>query len=252
MIDDDPVGLLLYEKLLAETGFQILSARTLEEASHALQHFRPLAVILDFPADEQRRWQWLAGLKAETATQHIPVLVTADFDAKERALSVGTLDFRLKPVDREWLLLHFNALKETALCTTVLIIDDEEAARYTLKGLLAAQGRFVIMDATNGEEGIRKAREEKPEVIFLDLIMPEMTGFEVLQRLKGDDVTKPIPVIINTSTTLDEETRRELEHATAAIVSQVVCSRGTVVRCPSGRIGSGGIDSFVRGHGVVR
>lgn len=175
---------------------------------------------MDFPADEQRRWQWLAGLKAETATQQIPVLVTADFDAKERALSVGTLDFRLKPVDREWLLLHFNALKETAQCTTVLIIDDEEAARYTLKGLLAAQGRFVIMDATNGEEGIRKAREEKPEVIFLDLIMPEMTGFEVLQRLKGDDVTKPIPVIINTSTTLDEETRRELEHATAAIVSK--------------------------------
>ena len=165
---------------------------------------------------------------------------------------MGTLDFRLKPVDRGWLLLRFNGLKETSRSTTVLIIDDEEADRYTLKGLLAAQGRFVIVDATNGTEGLRKAREERPEVIFLDLTMPEMTGFEVLERLKGDDITKLIPVIINTSTTLEEEERRQLERTTAAIVSKVVSSRGTVVRRPPRRIGSGRIDSFLREHGVVR
>jgi CheY-like chemotaxis protein len=74
-----------------------------------------------------------------------------------------------------------------------LIIDDEEADRYVLKGLLTAEGRFAILEAASGEEGLRQAREERPDVIFLDLVMSDMTGFEVHERLKSDNATKGIP-----------------------------------------------------------
>jgi len=89
-----------------------------------------------------------------------------------------------------------------------------------LKGLLTAQGRFAILEAANGEEGLRRAREERPDVIFLDVIMADMTGFEVLERLKSDNATKGIPVILNTSAILSEEERRRLTARTAAILSK--------------------------------
>ena len=82
--------------------------------------------------------------------------------------------------DREWLLGRLITLEVRGPLNTVLIIDDDEADRYLLKGLLLVQGRFAIVETTSGEEGLRRAREERPDVIFLDLIMSDMTGFEVL------------------------------------------------------------------------
>ncbi|HET7272464.1 MAG TPA: ATP-binding protein, partial [Rubrobacter sp.] len=91
----------------------------------------------------------------------------------------------------------------------ILIIDDDVAARYVLKRFLA-ETSFTIIEATNGPEGLRMARENRPQIIFLDLMMPEMSGFEVLQRLKSDPVTRDIPVIIITSKPLQDRDRSSL------------------------------------------
>ncbi len=220
VVDDDPVDLLLYEKHLEGSGFQVLPARTLGEARRALRRVRPLAVVMDIALEADSGWSLLAEIKGQAATSDIPIFVLTIIDGKEQALALGATDFCLKPIDRDWLLSRLGALLEGESRSTILIIDDNEADRYVIKGLLTAQGRFAILEASSGEEGIRRAREERPDVIFLDLIMSDMTGFQVHEALKSDSVTRGIPVILNTSAILSEEERRRLSAGTAAILSK--------------------------------
>jgi signal transduction histidine kinase/CheY-like chemotaxis protein len=111
---------------------------------------------------------------------------------------------------------------------TVLIIDDDEASRYVLKRFLA-ETAFAIIEATNGSEGLRRARENRPQVIFLDLMMPKMSGFEVLERLKSDPVTRDIPVIIITSKPLKDRDQRSIDGKAIAILSKETASREAAI-----------------------
>ncbi len=220
VVEDDPVDLLLYEKYLEGSAFHVLPARTIGEARRVLRRVRPLAVLLSIFLEAESGWTLLTEIKGQAATRDIPILVLTIVEGKEQALALGAADFCLKPIDRDWLLGRLVVLEQGGPLNTVLIIDDGEADRYVLKGLLTAQGRFAILEAANGEEGLRRAREERPDVIFLDVIMSDMTGFEVLERLKSDNATKGIPVILNTSAILSEEERRRLTAGTAAILSK--------------------------------
>ena len=220
VVEDDPVDLLLYEKYLEGSAFQVLLARTVGEARRVLRRVRPLAVLLNILLEAESGWTLLTEIKGQAATRDIPILVLTIVEGKEQALALGAADFCLKPINRDWLLSRLVALEQDGPLNTVLIIDDEEADRYVLKGLLTAQGRFAILEAASGEEGLRRAREERPDVIFLDVIMSDMTGFEVHERLKSDNATKGIPVILNTSAILSEEERRRLTAGTAAILSK--------------------------------
>jgi signal transduction histidine kinase len=110
------------------------------------------------------------------------------------------------------------AFGQRVLLEKALIVDDVVTDRYVIRGTLAAIGQFVIIEAERGVEALSLARQERPDVIFLDLLMPDMSGFEILKRLKSDAETRNIPVIIHTSKILDEEERGLLLGASAAIL----------------------------------
>ena len=137
-------------------------------------------------------------------------------------MALGAADFRLKPIDRDWLLGRLAPLVRGGTPKTILVIDDSEADRRVLKGLLTAHGRFAILEAGRGDEGLRRAREERPDAIFLDLVLPDMTGFEVLEHLKSDPDVSGVPVILNTSATLDEQEIKRLVPKTTAILSKSI------------------------------
>jgi signal transduction histidine kinase/CheY-like chemotaxis protein len=112
----------------------------------------------------------------------------------------------------------------TAEPTRVLIVDDQEEARYALKGLLAQVGSFLGIEAASGNEAIRRAHADRPDLIFLDLNLPDMTGFQVLDQLKDDAECRDIPVIIHTSMTLDEDERRMLSDRAVSILDKGIVS----------------------------
>ena len=98
----------------------------------------------------------------------------------------------------------------------LLIVDDDEVSRYIVRTAISDQ-EFVVTEAESGQEGLRRAAEELPDVIVLDLMMPDLSGFEVLDRLKADSQTAGIPVIIRTSKVLDSRDRDLLSAATAIV-----------------------------------
>jgi signal transduction histidine kinase len=101
-----------------------------------------------------------------------------------------------------------------------MIVDDKERDRYLIKGALAALGDFEIIEAERGDEAIRLARLHQPHVIFLDLILPDMSGFDILDVLKSDEKTRNIPVVIHTSEILDDEKLRRVNEDTVAILAK--------------------------------
>ncbi len=137
---------------------------------------------------------------------------------------MGADDYCIKPVDRNWLLNKLTALSARSGCEKVLIIDGDEIARYILKGHLV-DTKYTVYEASDGTEGICMAREQQPDIIFLDLVMPGLSGFETLEILKSKPETMGISVIINTSKSLTEEERAMLEKNTADILAKKTSTR---------------------------
>jgi signal transduction histidine kinase/CheY-like chemotaxis protein len=210
---------LFYEKILKGTPFQVLAARNLREARQALARFRPGAIVLDILLGDEEAWGFLGKLKAAPETQHLPVLVASTVDDRLKAMSLGADACALKPIERAWLLDTLARLTGADRSKRVLLVDDQEVTRYILRQFVEA-GRCTAIEAANGEEGVRKAKEEQPDVVLLDLGLPDVSGREVLQRLKSDPATTGIPVVIVTSARLERHEREWFAASAADIVSK--------------------------------
>src|SRR5580693_772865 len=222
VVEDNREALFIYEKYLKGTGFQVVPAQDLKEARRALEEFRPVAIVLDVLLQGEHSWQLLQDLKQNASTRDIPVFVVSVVENEAKAIALGATAFHAKPIDRAWLLaqLQTTLVREHG---QILIIDDDEISRYLLKGVLG-NGGYRLLEARGGNEGLRFAKESKPDLIILDLSMPDLSGFEVLDQLKMDPKTQQIPVVIYTSQRLESGERERLQ-AAADIVPKETQSR---------------------------
>ena len=216
VVEDNPEALFIYDKYLKDTQFQMVSARDLKQARNALNEFRPKVIVLDVLLQGEHSWELLQDLKHDPATMHIPVFVITVVENRGKALALGADAFCAKPAERAWLLRQLDAAVAGDELPRVLIIDDDEVSRYVLKNIMANQ-QLRFTEATDGRQGLLRARETKPDIIILDLKMPDLSGFEVLNALKSDAETSGIPVIIHTSKVLDPGERQSLEQAVAVL-----------------------------------
>ena len=227
VVEDNLETMFVYEKYLKGSPYQVLPARTVRQARESIQHTRPAAIILDILLEHENTWDFLREIKNSPELREVPVLVATVVDNQNKALSLGADMFVIKPIEREWLVHNLRGLVEARKKEKLLVIDDDEVSRYLMRGLVA-QTRYRMIEAENGEEGLRKALAEDPDVILLDIIMPDIVGFEVLRALKADARTAAIPVIVYTSKQLSEAERKELAPA-VAILSKTTGSRETAL-----------------------
>jgi signal transduction histidine kinase/CheY-like chemotaxis protein len=226
VVEDDLSTIMLYERYLSGSGFEVIPALTVREARRVLKGVRPMAIVLDILLPGEDGWSFLVELKGDERTRDIPVLVaTIVDDQREQGMLFGAEDYCVKPVGREWLLDRLQSLDPVE---KVLIIDDDEAARYSFTRLLGGTP-YTVIEAVDGPEGLQRARDDGPQVIFLDLMMPGLSGFDVLELLKSDPVTRDIPVIIYTVKELQEDERQRLMRRAMAILSKVGTSREEVI-----------------------
>jgi signal transduction histidine kinase/DNA-binding response OmpR family regulator len=211
VVEDNREALFIYEKYLKGTEFQAIPAQDLREARKALQAFKPIAIVLDILLRGEHSWQFLQELKEDPATEDIPVLVITVVENEKKAMALGATGFHAKPIERGWLLNQLLRATSREL-GKILIVDDDEISRYLVKGVLANRG-YRLLEARGGNEGLRLARESRPNLIVLDLHMPDLDGFAVLDTLKKDSGTKDIPVVIYTSQELQRLDRARLHQA---------------------------------------
>jgi signal transduction histidine kinase/CheY-like chemotaxis protein len=228
VVEDNRETLFVYEKFLKGTGFQAVPARSLRAARQVLKEVRPVAVVLDILLEGESAWELLGELKRQPHTRAIPVWVVTMVDNQHKARALGADDFCAKPLERAWLVDRLNALVARGGQEKVLVVDDDEVARYLLTSLLS-DTRFAVLEAADGAEGLRLAAREGPWTIFLDLDMPGLSGFEVLDALAADPATRHIPVIIHTARVLEEEERQRLLRRAAAILPKDPPSRDVAV-----------------------
>lgn len=225
VVEDDGHTLLVYERLLAGSGFQLVAARNLEGARKVLERVRPAAIILDVILEGESSWSLLQELKSNPDTRDIPVLVVTVTNREQKARELGADAFFLKPIDQSWLLKELRATARFKPVETVLMIDDDEVSLYLMRRLLEGSP-YELLEAQSGDEGYRLAKSKKPGMIFLDFILGGgLTAFDVLEKLNADPETRDIPVVIVTSKELTADDRAELARRTTALVSKQLLSR---------------------------
>jgi CheY-like chemotaxis protein len=219
LVEDSPQDLLLYEHYFRHSPFDVTVARSVGEARRKLARFRPAAIILDIRLAGDDSWTFIAEIRQSAATRELPLIVVTSIDDQSKGLALGADAYARKPIHRAWLLETLNRLVADHQPPRLLVIDDDEISRYLVRARLVG-APFTIQEAAGGAEGLREARAQRPRAIVLDLIMPDMTGFEVMARLKEDPATTEIPVIVLTSKTLSDDERRLLAPHALRILSK--------------------------------
>jgi signal transduction histidine kinase/CheY-like chemotaxis protein len=226
IVENNPQDALIYTKFLRDTRFDPVPVTTLREAREVLKRVRPCAIVLDILLRGEESWAFLAELKREERTRDIPVVVATTVDDPHKGYGLGADAYGVKPIERIWLLETLNRLVGGGMGPRVLIVDDDETAHYLLRSMLA-DGPYQLLAAHDGEDGLRAAREESPAAIVLDLGLPKLDGYEVLQRLKASSATQDIPVIVLTAKALERDDHERLAGA-AAVLSKSTATRDVV------------------------
>lgn len=229
IVEDNDELLFAYQKYLEGTDFRFQIARSLREARAAVNRLQPDAIILDILLRGENTWDFLAKMKEDDLTSSIPILIVTDVEDRQKGLALGADAYCLKPIERETLLTQLQSLTAPDKQRKVLIIDDDEATRYLYKKLLAGTD-YTLLETANGIEGVRIAQSEQPQIIILDMTMPEISGMEVLRQLKSESLTSVIPVIVATSKVLEYNERIEIEERSAALLSKSNLSRDELLR----------------------
>lgn len=209
-VDDDPGVISLYRRYLERQGYQVVGVANGDEALDKAIELQPFAITLDGLMPTKDGWQVLQELKECPQTQHIPIIICSIISNKGLAFSLGAADYLIKPIMEEELLAALSRLDQGEEEAKVLVIDDQADDILLIRRILEAQRRYLLTEAHGGQIGIDLVQKEKPDLIILDLMMPEVDGFAVIEALKRDPDTRNIPIIVITAKALTEEERQRL------------------------------------------
>ena len=184
----------------------------------------------------------LIRLKEEPATRDIPVVIVSIVEEQGKGFALGAAAYLVKPVSREAMRQALQRLSLPRERATILTIDDDPLAVELVETMLTAEG-FRVLKAYGGVEGLAMARQERPALLILDLLMPDLDGFAVLEQLRADPVTAAIPVIILTSQSLTPHEKARLYGAMAYLAQKGEFSRLAFVELIRGVLSGGGTAS---------
>jgi signal transduction histidine kinase/CheY-like chemotaxis protein len=209
VVDDDDKSAELLRLQLESAGFRVVHAANAESALELAVSETPDLVTLDINLPGINGWEFLENFRRTSQFAKIPVVIVSVIADRSRGLSLGANQVLQKPVGREELVRTLHAMGfpcEGALAHTLLVIDDDPKAVQLLNNYLTPAG-FKVLNAFGGREGIEVAQRQLPHLIVLDLMMPEVNGFDVVDALKLDPRTASIPIIILTAQSISAKER---------------------------------------------
>jgi signal transduction histidine kinase/DNA-binding response OmpR family regulator len=226
-IDDDPDVIYLLRENLAEAGYRVVGAVNGEEGLQKARELRPIAVTLDILMPHKDGWQVLHELKADPATRDIPIIVLSIIDNKNLGYRLGAFDYLLKPFDREAVLGALARIPSPQ--GRLLVVDDDPQVVDLVRQLLADEP-YEVVAAADGQAALEAISQQRPAVILLDLLMPGMDGFAVIEQLQHDPRYRQIPVIVFTAKTLTATEHGMLEQSVRSVIQKRGLDRDTLIR----------------------
>ncbi len=219
VVEDDPHYARVIMDLARDKGFKVLVAARGADALNLAQQFQPSAVSLDVFLPDMLGWTVLNQLKQNPLTRHIPVqIVTLDED-RQHALARGAFSFVTKPTTTEGVDEALSRIKEYSQAPRrrLLVVEDDPSEQMSIRELLAHDDIEIITTDT-GKEALRTLREQPCDCVVLDLRLPDMSGFEVLESIRTDGAIADIPVVVFTGRELSPEEDAQLHTMARSIV----------------------------------
>ena len=219
VIDDDPVQRELIERFLTNDGFRVRSAGGGEEGLRLARHLHPVAITLDVMMPDMDGWSVLSELKSDPDLCDVPVIMVTMVDDPERGFTLGAADYATKPVDRQRLSRMLRKYTCGNPPCKVLLVEDDLPTRVMTRNILEKEG-WSVTEAENGLIALESMEREAPSLILLDLMMPEMDGFEFADRVRQRPEWRRIPIVVLTARDVSDEERQRLSGYVETIIQK--------------------------------
>jgi CheY-like chemotaxis protein len=217
VIDDDATARELLTDQLRAEGFSVVTASGGLEGLKLAKEVHPSVITLDVIMPDLDGWSVLAALRQDSELSEIPVIMVTILDQQRRGVALGAAGYLTKPIDREQLHRLVERFRAPAQPTRVLLVEDDSFQRERMHAWLESQ-RWVVQEAANGREALDRLQQSKPDLILLDLMMPEMDGFQVVATLQKEAGWRDIPVIVITALDLDAKDHDRLNSGVQSVL----------------------------------
>ncbi len=221
-VDDDTGVINLYRRYLHVRGYRVFGLTDSNRVVDVAERLDPYAITLDVMMPHKDGWEVIRDLKDNPETSDIPVIICSIVSEQERGISLGAADYLVKPIMEEDLVTALDRLDGDSGSHKVLVVDDHASDRHLLRRMIESQDGYEVVEAAGGEEAIALIEEVRPHIIILDLMMPKVDGFAVLEAIKAKEATRSIPVVVVTAKELSEEEHQLLNHRVETLVHKGV------------------------------
>ncbi|HEV7239226.1 MAG TPA: response regulator [Thermoanaerobaculia bacterium] len=228
VIDDDPLQRDLMQRYLRKEGFTVCTASGGAQGLLMARQLLPAAITLDVIMPEMDGWIVLSALKADPVMCDIPVIMLTMVDDPQHGFTLGSSDYATKPVNRRRLSRMLKKYTCPSPPCPVLVVDDDASTRALTRAMLEKEG-WAVSEAENGIEALRSMEQQRPSLIFLDLTMPQMDGFELAAEVRRHPEWRTIPIVVVTAQDLTSDDRKRLNGNVDSIVRKNGDSRESLL-----------------------
>jgi signal transduction histidine kinase/CheY-like chemotaxis protein len=224
VVDDDPSVRELMRRALHKEGFRVRQAGGGGEALRLARALRPDAITLDVMMPGMDGWAVLAALKSDVELAEIPVVMVTIVDDKNLGYALGAADYITKPIDRRRLASVLARYRRDTPGGVALVIDDDPSSRELVAAALERE-HWTVARSENGRDAFERLDEIRPDLFVLDLMMPEMDGFEFADRVRRSEAWRDTPILVVTSKDLTDEERRRLNGQVMGVLKKSAFDR---------------------------
>jgi signal transduction histidine kinase/CheY-like chemotaxis protein/HAMP domain-containing protein len=217
VIDDDTTARELIADYLRQAGFAVITAASGREGLKRAKEHHPIAITLDVIMPDLDGWTVLAALRGDPQLADIPVVMATIADEQRRGMTLGAVGYLTKPIDRGKLVELVRRYKASTGSTQVLVIEDDATQRDRVRMWLQPP-QWLVSEAENGRVALDRLKDAMPDVIILDLMMPEMDGFQLVAALQEHPQWRHIPVVVVTALDLSAEDRARLNSGVQSVL----------------------------------
>ncbi len=221
LIDADPEAFFALEPFFRNSEFQLIHVESLERAEAWLERHTPEAIVCDMGPDDAPTWTFLKFFRQQRneTLRNVPFVAVTSEEESPKALALGANPLLNKPLSGAAILRDLRRMTRQEQPRKLLLVDDNDLSLYILRELLDRPW-LHLLEAHNGQEALEMVKRESPDAVILDLVMPNMSGFEVLQRIRDDEQTCQLPVIVYTSKALSSEEKQRIKDLNAGVITK--------------------------------